>query len=332
MDAKKTASEIEQEAAQWVIRLDQGGRTVALESELADWLSADRRHQGAFLQAEAAWMLLGKVSIAGPATHENPARNRMPRGRATKWLAAALAAGLAALALNIALRTPTLKAPAGTYALSSQYSTEQGEISRVELEDGSSISLNSSSALTVEYRDDVRALTLSSGEVWFDVAKDAKRPFLVAVGDARVRAVGTGFAVHMTVSEIDVSVTEGVVEVWTLDAPEDISRLRVGDGVVVSAQRVGPVQQRGTKQIEDRLQWRFRKIDLAGQTLQQAIEKFNLHNQRKLVIADPKIAGERLHGVFQLTDPEGFARAVQTSLSIPIDLSRPDQITLGEKE
>lgn len=328
MDAKKTAIKIEEEAASWVIRLDRDGRSEALLSDLENWLGMDSRHAGAFLQAEAAWALLGKVQAAKD-TASSPRRSRNGRQSKVRWLSAALAAGLALIAVHFGLDKSADVGSASSPGTVERYTTEQGEISTVALADGSSVSMNSSSALTVDYRNSVRALKLDAGEVWFDVAKDESRPFLVAVGDTRVRAVGTGFAVHLTAEATDVSVTEGTVEVWTTDSPADLARLGAGTGVVVASERVGPVEQRGIKQVEERLQWRYRRIDLGGQTLQQAVGKFNQYNRRKLVIADPRINGERLHGVFQLNDVEGFARAVEASLGIPVDYRHPDRIVLG---
>ena len=59
-----------------------------------------------------------------------------------------------------------------------------------------------------------RNVRIDKGEAWFQVAKDKKRPFVVAAGDVRVRAVGTAFSVRRLEEGADVQVTEGVVEVF----------------------------------------------------------------------------------------------------------------------
>ncbi|MBW8735109.1 MAG: iron dicitrate transport regulator FecR, partial [Asticcacaulis sp.] len=58
--------------------------------------------------------------------------------------------------------------------------------------------------------------------------------------------------------------------------------------------------------------------------------EFNRHNRRKLVIADPSIAGEPLYGVFHATDPQGFAQAVRVSLNVDIHAD-DTQILIGGK-
>src|SRR5690349_20668988 len=51
--------------------------------------------------------------------------------------------------------------------------------------------------LEVDFSAKSRAVRLIAGEALFQVAKDAARPFVVAAGDARVRAIGTAFNVRL---------------------------------------------------------------------------------------------------------------------------------------
>jgi hypothetical protein len=81
--------------------------------------------------------------------------------------------------------------------------------------------------------------------------------------------------------------------------------------------------------VERRLAWRDRQIDLDGETLGSAVGEFNRYNSRKLVIVDPRLANERLFGVYQIDDPEAFGLAVHDSLKTPVTLSDPTEIRLG---
>lgn len=69
----------------------------------------------------------------------------------------------------------------------------KGYTYRVELADGSRVTLNAGSELRypVEFRDSLREVEFR-GEGYFEVAKDAA-PFVVRAGDARVRVYGTKF-------------------------------------------------------------------------------------------------------------------------------------------
>ena len=72
--------------------------------------------------------------------------------------------------------------------------------------------LNTATEATVRFDKAYREIELSEGEGLFQVAKDPKRPFIVRAGSVSVRAVGTVFAVRTIDQRVDVTVTEGVVE------------------------------------------------------------------------------------------------------------------------
>src|SRR3546814_16020939 len=80
----------------------------------------------------------------------------------------------------------------------------------------------------------VRQIALKSGEAWFQVAKDRARPFVVEIGDVRVRAVGTAFSVRREANGVDVQVTEGVVEVWRVGDEANIRRVSAGPRAFVA--------------------------------------------------------------------------------------------------
>lgn len=95
----------------------------------------------------------------------------------------------------------------------SHYRTEIGEIRRIALSDGSVALVNSGSDLQVRYEKAARQLRLDEGEVWFKVAKNLQRPFIVDIDGVHVRAIGTAFSVRRRDDSVEVVVTEGTVRV-----------------------------------------------------------------------------------------------------------------------
>src|SRR5262249_52423190 len=69
------------------------------------------------------------------------------------------------------------------------YDTAVGEQRSVALSDGSVVTLNAASSITVEMSRGRRTIRLLSGEALFQVAHDAVRPFDVLTADTAVRAV-----------------------------------------------------------------------------------------------------------------------------------------------
>jgi transmembrane sensor len=95
------------------------------------------------------------------------------------------------------------------------YATALGEQRSIQFEDGSTVELNSRSRIRVNYSKQERGVELIEGQALFHVAHDTSRPFIVAVGATRVRAVGTQFDVYRKSNGTVVTVVEGRVAVYS---------------------------------------------------------------------------------------------------------------------
>ena len=314
MTDKETATNIDAVAAQWIWRLDRDGRTPDLERELEAWMADDPRRRGAFLRAEAAWVMMDRAQWNS--AESAPVRTVRRQGLVDRR--AILVGGLAASV-----------AAAGAFLLRPErFTTRIGEIRRLPLKDGSLAEINTASTIEVSLKPQQRLIRMDQGEAWFQVAKDATRPFVVEAGAVRVRAVGTAFGVRRRHNGADVMVTEGVVETWTEGSKDSAVRLKAGEkAFVTDADPVGRIVS-APSQIDRELAWRDGKIDLAGESLSDAVEEFNRHNDRKLVIAQASIADEPLYGVFHANDPQAFARAIEVSLDVKVTVE-DNQIIIG---
>lgn len=320
MSERQSATEIEEEAARWVWRIDREGRTPAIDAALDAWLGGDVRRRGALLQAQAAWLMLDRASQIAPvgdtALQEQGAR---PRVRARRmWFsgAGALAASLAALFFMI--------------QPDARYETVVGEIRRVPLADGSAAVINTGSKVDFDARDDRRVVRLAQGEAWFQVAKDKARPFVVEAGDVRVQAVGTAFSVRRRAGGADVLVTEGVVEAWAAGAEGHRVRVAAGSRAFVADNAAISKRVSAPSEIDRSLAWRSGKIDLGGETLAWAASEFNRYNLQGKIDVDPAIRDKRLYGVFRTDDPEGFAAAVRMSLGASVSHAADGTITIAQ--
>jgi ferric-dicitrate binding protein FerR (iron transport regulator) len=91
--------------------------------------------------------------------------------------------------------------------------TAINNIDTVKLSDQSVITLNKNSSIEYpkEFAKDSRKVNLVSGEAFFSVAKDARKPFIVHTGFSDITVVGTEFNVQTTDDIVEVGVREGVV-------------------------------------------------------------------------------------------------------------------------
>ena len=112
------------------------------------------------------------------------------------------------------------------------FNTKMGESLSHVMPDGSTLWLNSSTKIQVNYSDDYRRINLLKGEAYFEVAKDATRPFEVYADNRLVRAIGTAFTVHKLNGTIEVLVSEGTVELAVVDntlvvIPDDYQAIKI---------------------------------------------------------------------------------------------------------
>jgi len=314
MGKRETANEIDEAAFRWVAKLDHEGDDPKLLSDLNDWLAQDTRHQGAYLRAQALWLKLDRAANAAP--EDIPAETPILLSR-RRLLAGGAGAALAATI-------------GGAWVLSGgkRFDTEIGEIRHVRLPDGSVADLNTQSSVRVTMAKSLRRVRLAEGEAWFHVEHDPSRPFVVESGLVRVRAVGTAFSVRRIDHGAEVLVSEGVVEAWVSGAEIAAVRLAAGDKAIV--QERAPIRSETAEpsEIDRKLAWRTGKIDLAGETLGEAAAEFNRYNQREMIVRQQNLLSKRFYGVFRTDDPEAFAKAVHSSLNVPVEITK-DSIVIG---
>lgn len=303
--------DIQEQASRWVARMDAGSWDAATEEALTEWLAADPRHDGALLRAQAAW---SSLCLTDAPAELSPRKGLVLNRRKLLAGSAVVAAGMAGwLTLG----------PSGT-----TYRTGIGEIRRVPLADGSTVTVNTASSVVIDFDHAVRRVRIDDGEAWFQVAKDSARPFVVEAGSVRVKAVGTAFSVRRQDGRADILVTEGAVEVWADGESHPPVQVSAGSRAVVRENVAVERSAEASASIDRALAWRNGKIDLDGETLAEAAAEFNRYNRRKLRVAAPGLAGEAFYGVFRIDDPAGFARVVEVSLQVPVEFSS-DEIRIG---
>jgi transmembrane sensor len=197
-------------------------------------------------------------------------------------------------------------------------------LKQVALNDGTTVDLNTNTALETRLSGARRDIRLMRGEALFHVAHDSTRPFYVTAGTTIVRAVGTSFSVRIRDSDhVDVLVAEGRVAVGPpsthdLDRPTLFpTASTVGAGESASVQGGSLAVKRLLQQeVNRKLAWTARHLAFRGETLEAAVEEFNRYNQRQLTIGDGSIREVRVGGIFMTTDPQSFMAALRRPFGI----------------
>ncbi|MDZ4370506.1 MAG: FecR domain-containing protein [Phenylobacterium sp.] len=298
------AEALNEQAAAWFARLHAAELAPEDRAAFDRWMD-DPRHAVAYARVEATWDRTERLQASGAA------RPVGPRIDAPVWTRRA--AAVAILGLGGAAGWRWLSPP-------EVFETALGERKRATLADGSIVELNTGSRLQVDFSDSRRAVRLLAGEALFQVARDPARPFIVAAGEAQVRAIGTAFNVRLREHVVEVTVTEGVVHVdgkrTDPTGGQSLARKVVaGRGAVIAPGAVAelPLEPDAMKR---RMAWRDGVIELRGETLEQAVAEFNRYRTAKLVVGDPELAGVRIGGTFGTDEAEKFLGALRSGFNV----------------
>jgi transmembrane sensor len=117
------------------------------------------------------------------------------------------------------------------------FHTNNGQVQKIELEDGSIVWLNAATTLRVPIPLKQRSIYLDRGEAFFEVKHDAQKPFTVTTGNLVTRDIGTSFNIRAYRAQIEylVEVASGQVAVERLDnsGKAEILDKAIGQGQVL---------------------------------------------------------------------------------------------------
>ncbi|WP_054774774.1 FecR family protein [Methylogaea oryzae] len=284
-----------------LVRLHSGDMAPGERLSLERWRARSAGHENAWREAEALWQGMDSLceqAIPGsrPLPQESASAGRaFPRRRlpSKRWSAVAAAV---ALAWGLAIYPPA--------RWLADYSTGTGQMLTVSLEDGSTVTLNTATALRVEFSENRRDIRLLSGEASFKVAKDAGRPFVVASDHGSARAVGTEFLVRETGDGLDVAVLEGTVS------------MEAGGQALLSHHQLGSYRQGAALRVdkaapvENLAAWRDGYVIFDNTPLRAALAQIDRYRPGRVLLLNEKLADYRVSGVFSVDDIDRALRAL----------------------
>lgn len=117
----------------------------------------------------------------------------------------------------------------GTYYLSQKNSVEMIHLAsnednqKVILDDGTIVHLKENALLTYpkKFGDESREVSLK-GDAFFEVSKDATRPFRIAASHSNIEVLGTSFNVSSAEDETEVAVATGKVSVTSTNSSKNV--------------------------------------------------------------------------------------------------------------
>lgn len=290
---------IRAEATAWWVRLDGCAGDARQVQAFRDWLALDADHRAAFDEITRLW---GELDAAKPLLLVSPKTASKHRPR--RFPPYSLALAVCCLLLWF---SPLL------VWLEADFATAVGETRVVRLSDGSSMTLNSDSAVAVNFNSGTRQINLLKGEAWFQVSPDSWRPFRVHADHGRVTALGTAFNVRLSYHHAEVTVTEHTVAV-ELDGGNKPVLLNQGQRLRYSSQQgIGSAETVDTHAVTA---WQRGKLVFQNKPLGEVIAELNRYHRGHIAISDAAIAQRRVNGVFRTEQPLAVVNALEDSLQL----------------
>lgn len=302
---------VSDQASAWFARMQSGQVSPEETAAFELWYHADAGHAEAYEKTRQLWSLLAlpaenvhhRLKAELPAVTTSPRRSPSSR----------LKTGLAGFTSLILLLTLCWQAPKLLQNWQSDYLTGPGELRQIELADGSRVTLNTDTALAVNYGGQQRVIELLRGEAFFEVAPDKARPFTVNSGNVAARAVGTAYSVYKQTDGTRVMVEHGIVEVSESTQTQLAVQVLANQQISVAGSRlqaVGPADETMD------LAWRRGQIVFIKQPLAAVIEQVNRYRHGGIIIMNPALKPRIVSGVFDSRDPDGVVAALSATLRV----------------
>lgn len=302
---------VARQAVEWYL-LEQSGQ--ATQDDLAasaQWRARDPEHARAWSKVQQ----VSKTANLLPPDLAAPVLRRPQRRVAVQVLLALMAAPAAWLLVR--------------HELLADYRSGVGERREVSLPDGGTLVLNTDSAVDVAYGADERLLTLRRGEVLIQTRPDhaGSRPFIVATGHGRIRALGTRFSVRVDDDSSRVTVLEHAVEITPRAPSATVRMLMAGQQSRFDASHAG-LPAPAPPQADA-----WARGMLVAQDMRLDAFAFELSRYRPgLLRVEPQVAGLRLTGAFQLDDTDAVLENLARILPVDVLYRTPYWVTLTARK
>ena len=345
-------STIEQQAAEWLIRLD--GDQVLLPEErrsLRRWMARSTAHREHLFRLAELWSDMNVLNeLAVPLDHVVQVENSRRRWLRPASLVAAAGAVVVAVGLAILIGGGSPLDSNGLYA------TAVGQQQLIALADGSTVNLNTDSQIRVAYGDEYRDIHLLRGEAHFSVAENRAIPFRVSAGNGRIRALGTAFSVYIRNGSVDVTVSEGSVVLERVVSSG--ASLESGTGAQIPAVE-GPVRELGTlragqvatipslvrdsdvseslrnfgsiepPELQRRLSWTEGVLLFSGEALADVVSEIGRYTMAEIEFTDPEVGAIRIGGRFPVGETETMFETLESAFGLSVTYVSEDHVLIS---
>ncbi|MFT4116027.1 FecR family protein [Bradyrhizobium sp.] len=304
------------EALEWFGRLRDATPDAATLAAFDSWLARSPRHAAEFRNLEEIWggssfykaaerLPAGHHAVANDGTRRHAVASPSRRGSMRMAMAASVA-----LAVIGAWQAPSL-----ILRWQADYQTSAGMQSTITLPDGSTMMLNTASAVAIDFANGRRNVRLLEGEAYFDVRRDPDHLFRVAGHFGDVEVKGTAFSVRADDKEDRVVLERGRVDVQAKSGRSDEVVLKPGQMAVATAMSLS------TEQVDPAavLAWRGGRVVFENQPFSKVLRELRRYYSGPVVVMTDRVNDLPVTGNYRIDNVEGAFKTLADAAGVTMN-------------
>lgn len=302
---------IVEEAAEWLVRLSADGVKAEDFAAYESWKQSDARHAEAAERISSLIERIHGLRTSGDAqtlraTLDAVGSHAKQRSRAKRL------GTMLILLLTVAVPGWFAFQTYPPASLLADMRTAPGQPEKRQLADNTQMTLKGASAVNLHYDDERRMVELVRGEILLDVARDARRPFVVETRQGSIRALGTRFAVRCDEAGTVLSMLESKTTVSASgeQAGHELV-VSAGQRVRIGAKGLGAVESIDADSIADA--WKFNQLVIQDASLPDVLDELARQRTGILRYDRAALANIRVSAVLPLGDTDQALRLLSAS-------------------
>ena len=317
-------SPAERQAIEWQAILSSDLVNEHQRHEFAEWLNESTDNQNAWQAINQFWTGLDKLTWADINNKQRCPTLTLKPSLAVKQRPTYYKIGLA-MAASVLLLVANIRQQLDFYL--ADYHCNAGQQQQISLADGSKILLNTESALSVNFSEHQRLITLHQGEGYFKVAADSSRPFVVKTDAGQVQALGTAFDVKQQQQEVSVTVFEHAVKITTTSG-EQKDKLLESEQIIFTRDGFKALNHAN---LQRAAAWHQQIMVFQDKPLAEVVAELDRYRPGKIMIIGDAVKKLPITGVFGIADSDIALQTLQQSLPVKITKFTNNLIIISTK-
>ncbi|MEO9475405.1 MAG: FecR domain-containing protein [Cyclobacteriaceae bacterium] len=205
----------------------------------------------------------------------------------------------------------------------------ESSISKIVLADGSTVTLNKYSTLEYpeEFLSENRPVNMS-GEAFFDITPDLKKPFEIKVGEGLITVLGTSFNIKSSRNTDTISVYVQTGKVRFDFANQELVLTAGEKGVLITKAELLQKEQPEPSGLDQF--WRTRSLTFSGQKIPYIIKSLQSAYGNPIILDSDAIKACSLTAKFENEELEEILEVLSITLNLVVEKKSGSYILTGE--